>query len=172
MISWWFWSPTQKSWIDSKKTEIGPPDPKIRNQFQKHPLKSETFRAGTAPSPIQKDKPFCNQTRQFIALQYFSNTLCNDLQCINSKLFNLMPCTTSNSTFLKLDANKRNRFFGSKTKIIKNHESSRIWQCTSYAPNLMISFFIVPKVFLKLPLSSDFGLEARVLQIGRFYRPK
>ena len=28
------------------------------------------------------------------------------------------------------------------------------------------------KVFLKVPPSSDFGLEARILQIGWFYRPK
>ena len=32
--------------------------------------------------------------------------------------------------------------------------------------------FNVDKVFLKLPPSSDFGLEARILQIGWFYRPK
>ena len=32
--------------------------------------------------------------------------------------------------------------------------------------------FNLDKVFLKVPPSSDFGLEARILQIGWFYRPK
>ena len=33
-------------------------------------------------------------------------------------------------------------------------------------------FLNLDKVFLKVPPSSDFGLEARILQIGWFYRPK
>ena len=32
-------------------------------------------------------------------------------------------------------------------------------------------FLNLDKVFLKVPPSSDFGLEARILQIGWFYRP-
>ena len=42
----------------------------------------------------------------------------------------------------------------SRVKISQNHVSN------------------LDKVFLKVPPSSDFGLEARILQIGWFYRPK
>ena len=45
-------------------------------------------------------------------------------------------------------------FDKSRVKISQNHTSN------------------LDKVFLKLPPSSDFGLEARILQIGWFYRPK
>ena len=45
-------------------------------------------------------------------------------------------------------------FWKSRLKISQNHTSN------------------LDKVFLELPPSSDFGLEARILQIGWFYRPK
>ena len=45
-------------------------------------------------------------------------------------------------------------FDKSRVKISQNHTSN------------------LDKVFLKVPPSSDFGLEARILQIGWFYRPK
>ena len=45
-------------------------------------------------------------------------------------------------------------FDKSRVKISQNHTSN------------------LDKVFLNVPPSSDFGLEARILQIGWFYRPK
>ena len=42
----------------------------------------------------------------------------------------------------------------------------------SYAKMSQNHIFNFDKVFLNVPPSSDFGLEARILQIGWFYRPK
>ena len=44
-------------------------------------------------------------------------------------------------------------------------DKSRVKSSQNHTSNL-------DKVFLKLPPSSDFGLEAKILQIGWFYRPK
>ena len=41
--------------------------------------------------------------------------------------------------------------------------------CAKMSQNHISNF---DKVFLNVPPSSDFGLEARILQIGWFYRPK
>ena len=62
---------------------------------------------------------------------------------------------------------------------LKKHQFSRVYRgskfihsdksCAKIAQN---HTYNLDEVFLKLPPSSNFGLEARILQIGWFYRPK
>ena len=65
------------------------------------------------------------------------------------------------------------------TVLIEKHHYSGVYRgskfmhfdksCAKMSQNHISS---LDKVFLNVPPSSDFGLEARILQIGWFYRPK
>ena len=70
-------------------------------------------------------------------------------------VFTWLPCWSKKHHYLVVyRGSKFMHFDKSCAKMSQNHTSN------------------LDKVFLNVPPSSDFGLEARILQIGWFYRPK